>query len=169
MTKFGRNQYVISLVCKYMFVKRESKMSVLDGLKFVAAKRSTSVSPVVARRNKLLKKLFEQEQLVQAEITGKDFSPTKLKKVTDKDGNSSLVEVRKRVQNWSYTGDDGKLYVVVKYGSKPIEFSKGKQAIEVGDKNKLLKTLSVIKEAVAKGELDAQIEGVLGDIKRIKS
>jgi len=152
-----------------MLVKWERKMGVLDGLKFVAAKRSTSVSPVVARRNKLLKKLFEQEQLVQAEIAGNDYSPTKLKKITDKEGNSSVVEVKKRVRNWSYTGDDGKLYVVVKYGSKPIEFSKGKQAIEVGDKNGLLKVLSVIKAAVAEGELDAQIEGALGDTKRRKA
>jgi len=144
-------------------------MSVLDGLKFVAAKRSTSVSPVVARRNKLLKKLFEQEQLVQAEIAGKDFSPTKLKRVTDKEGSSSLLEVRKRVRNWSYTGDDGKLYVVVKYGSKPIEFSKGKQAIEVGDKNGLLKVLSVIKEAVAQGELDGQIEAIASAPKQVLS
>lgn len=140
-------------------------MSVLNELKFVAAKRTTSVSPVVARRNKLLKKLYEQEAVVKAELEGTTYKPVKLKTVKDADGNSKTVEVAKRVKRWAYTGEDGKLYFVVFYGSKLIEFAKGKQAIEVGDVVGLLNTIAVIKQAVAAGELDAQIESVAGAIK----
>ena len=140
-------------------------MSALDRLKFVAAKRNTAVSPVVARRNKLLKKLFEQECVVKAEMEGATYNPVKLKTVTDGEGNSKTVEVAKRVKRWSYTGEDGKLYLVVYYGNKLIEFGKGKQAIEVGDAAGLLSTLGVIKAAVAAGELDTQIESVAGAVK----
>lgn len=140
-------------------------MSVLNELKFVAAKRNTYASPVVTRRNKLLNKLFEQEAVVKAEIEGTTYKPVKLKTVKDEDGNSKTVEVAKRVKRWAYTGEDGKLYLVVFYGNKLIEFAKGKQAIEVGDAAGLLNTIAVIKQAVAVGELDAQIESVAGSIK----
>lgn len=140
-------------------------MSALDGLKFVAAKHNTAMSPVVARRNKLLKKLFEQESVVKAEMKGTNYNPVKLKAVTDGEGNSKTVEVAKRVKRWSYTGDDGKLYLVVYYGNKLIEFSKGKQAIEVGDAAGLLSKLGVIKTAVAAGELDTQIDSVAGAVR----
>ena len=140
-------------------------MSVLNELKFVAAKRNTSASPVVVRRNKLLNKLFEQEAVVKAEIEGATYKPVKLKTVKDENGNSKTVEVAKRVKRWAYTGEDSKMYFVVFYGNKLIEFAKGKQAIEVGDAAGLLSTIAVIKEAVAAGELDAQIESVAGAIK----
>lgn len=140
-------------------------MSVLNELKFVAAKRNTSVSPVVARRNKLLKKLHEQESVAKAELEGCAYKATKLKTVVDADGNSRTVEVAKRVKRWAYTGEDGKLYLVVFYGNKLIEFAKGKQAIEVGDVSGLLNTLALVKSAVAAGELDTQIESVAGAIK----
>lgn len=140
-------------------------MSALNELKFVAAKRNTSVSPIVTRRNKLLKKLFEQEAVVKAELEGTTYKPVKLKTVKNADGTSSTIEVTKRVKRWAYTGEDGKLYLVVFYGNKLIEFAKGKQAIEVGDVAGLLNTLAVIKEAVAAGELDAQIESVAGAVK----
>jgi hypothetical protein len=43
-------------------------MSVLNELKFVAAKRNTYASPVVTRRNKLLNKLFEQEAVGECQM-----------------------------------------------------------------------------------------------------
>lgn len=140
-------------------------MGALDNLKFATVKRSATLSPVVARRNKLLKKLFEQEAIAQAVLNGTPYAATKLKTVKDLDGNSRVVEVNKRVRNWSYTGDDGKLYLVVRYGNKMIEFAKGKQAIEVGDTAGLLKTLSIIKTAVSEGELDTQISNLVGVVR----
>lgn len=140
-------------------------MSVLNELKFVAAKRSTSHSPIVTRRNKLLKKLFEQEAVVKAELEGTTYKPVKQKTVKNADGTSNTIEVAKRVKRWAYTGDDGKVYFVVFYGNKLIEFAKGKQAIEVGDVSGLLNAIAVIKAAVVAGELDTQIESVAGAVK----
>ena len=140
-------------------------MGALEGLKFVVAKRTIGVPLAVVRRNKLINKLAEQEAVAQSELGGGSYRATKLRRVKDADGNTKTVEVAKRVRRWSYTGEDGKLYLVVKYGNKQIAFEKGKEAILVGDLNGLLNTLAVLKTAVAAGELDAQIESVTCAIK----
>lgn len=140
-------------------------MSALNSLKFVVAKRPTSLPAIVSKRNKLIANLSEQEAIAKAGIDGVAYSATRSKKVVDAEGNTKVVEVGKRVRRWAYTGEDGKLYLTVRYGSKLIEFAKGKQAIEVVDATGLLKTLSVLKAAVAAGELDNQIEDVAGVIK----
>ncbi len=137
-------------------------MSALNSLKLVVAKRPTSLPAIVSKRNKLIANLVEQEAIAKAAIDGVAYSATRSKKVVDAEGNTKVVEVGKRVRRWAYTGEDGKLYFTVRYGSKLIEFAKGKQAIEVGDVAGLLNTLSVLKTAVAAGELDGQIEAVAG-------
>ena len=43
------------------------------------------------------------------------------------------------------------------YGSKPIEFAKGKNAIELSSASEIAPTLSMISDAVMNGELDAAI------------
>jgi hypothetical protein len=135
-------------------------MSALNSLKFVVAKRPTSLPPIVTKRNKLIANLAEQEAIAKAGIDGVAYSATKSKKVVDAEGNTKVLEVSKRVRRWTYTGVDGKLYLTVRYGSKLMEFAKGKQAIEVGDAAGLLKTLAVLKTAVGAGELDVQINTV---------
>lgn len=135
-------------------------MSALDKLKLVTAKRPASLPPALVRRNKLIVKLAEQAAIVQAAIKGEQYSSTRYKKVIDNDGNTNTVEVEKRVKRWTYVGDDGKLYLTVRYGNKLIELAKNKQAIEVGDNVGLLKTIDVLKQAVENGELDTQIASV---------
>ena len=103
---------------------------------------------------------------MKASIDGIAYSATRSKKVVDAEGNAKVLEVGKRVRRWAYTGEDGKLYLTVRYGNKLIEFAKGKQAIEVGDAVGLLQTLSVLKTAVAAGELDMQIEAAVGLAKK---
>jgi hypothetical protein len=46
----------------------------------------------------------------------------------------------------------------VRYGSKPLEFSKGKNAIEVGSEAEVADTLRMVQETAELGELDALIE-----------
>ena len=82
-------------------------MGVLEGLKFVVAKHSIGVPQVVVRRNKLIKKLAEQEAVAQAELGGGTYNVTKLRIVKDAEGNTKTVEVAKRVRRWSYVGEDG--------------------------------------------------------------
>ena len=51
--------------------------------------------------------------------------------MTDEQGKQNKVEVAKRVKRWWTASVDGKINLIVRYGSKPLEFPKGKNAIEL--------------------------------------
>jgi hypothetical protein len=55
--------------------------------------------------------------------------------------------------------------VSVRYGSKVLELTKGKTAIEVADSQDLIKMLETVKAAVLAGELDTQIEAASGALR----
>ena len=134
-------------------------MTGLAALKLVAAKKATHIAPVQQRRNKLAKRLWEQAQLARALETGSNFAPIQNKTVWDKvSGERKQVEARKRIKQWWFVADNGKLALSVHYGNKVLELAKGKWAIEVATDADLAPTLDAIKQAVLAGELDAQIE-----------
>ena len=141
-------------------------MSALAQLKLIAAKRPTQLSPVSQRRNKVAKRIHEQIQLATAKSEGKTYAPTKQRTVTDADtGESKVIQVPKRLKEWWFVTDAGKLCVSLKYGQKTVEISKGKGAIELAHANDLVATLETLKAAVLGGELDAQLEAVSGAVK----
>ena len=125
-------------------------MTVLDTLNFVAFKQLHNNNPIAVRRRKLIAKIDEQIQLA----TNTDFTPTQHKWVTDEHGNQKRIEVPKRVERWWATSEDGKINLVVRYGSKPLEFAKGKNAIELENEAVVADTLREIRAAVEMGELD---------------
>lgn len=133
-------------------------MSALAKLKLVNGKRSRTVSPIVHRRNKLISKIAEQIELATAQKEGRLYAPKKLKTVTNSDtGERRIIETTKRVKEWFWTADSGKINFSVRYGSKVIELAKGKNAVEVSNTDELIGTLSLLKEAVTAGELDEAI------------
>lgn len=78
--------------------------------------------------------------------------------VTDEHGNQRKVEVAKRVKRWRTASVDGKLDVVVCYGSIPLKFAKGKNAIELAIEAEVADALAKVREAAELGELDALID-----------
>ena len=78
--------------------------------------------------------------------------------VTDEHGNQRKVEVAKRVKRWWTASVDGKINIVVRYGNKPLEFAKGKNAIELATEAEVADVLAKVREATELGELDALIE-----------
>ena len=74
------------------------------------------------------------------------------------DGNQKKVEVAKRVKHWWTASVDGKINLVVRYGSKPLEFAKGKNAIGLTSEAEVADALRKVREAAELGELDALIE-----------
>jgi hypothetical protein len=133
-------------------------MSTLNALKLSTAKKSLNTTPVVHRRNKLGKKLWEQIQLAQAHLAGKQFTTTRFQTVRDEDGVRRSVEVPKRVRAWWWNSDNGKISLNVRYGARVVELAKGKSTIEVAAPTDLIPTLELIKKAVEDGELDKEIE-----------
>ena len=141
-------------------------MTKLFDLKIIAAKRPTQLSPAVQRRNKVAKRIAEQIELATAAQDGKSYAPTKQRKVTDAEtGDSKIIQVPKRIKPWWFVADNGKLCVQLRFGAKVVEFAKGKGAIEVASATELVTTLTVLRDAVMSGELDAQIETVSGAVK----
>ena len=141
-------------------------MSTLDRLKLSTAKKPAHIPTVVFRRNKLSSKLWEQIQLAKSQIDGTTFAVKKFRTVKDKEtGLRKSVEVNKRLREWWFKNEQGKVCVSVKYGTKVIELAKGKHSVEVSSADELVKALSTIKQAVEAGELDNQIELASGALK----
>ena len=133
-------------------------MSTLDGLKLSTAKKPAHIPAVVFRLNKLSNKLWEQIQLAKSQIDGTTFAVKKFRTVKDKEtGLRKSVEVNKRLREWWFKNEQGKVCVSIKYGSQLIELAKGKHSVECDTAQGLIKALEQIKTAVEQGELDTQI------------
>ena len=140
-------------------------MSALAKLKLVSVAAGQK-SPTVLRRNKLTGKIGDQIAYAKAANAGELYAAKRLKSVTDEEtGERKQVEISKRVKPWWFTAPSGKLVLALRYGAKPIEIVKGKNAIEVSGMDDLIATLEVIKDAVQAGELDTQIEQVSGALR----
>ena len=141
-------------------------MGVLDALSFVAAKKQVRNNPQQQRRNKLAAKIDEQIKFAQAKMEGTTYAPKRLKSLINRDsGERTLIETTKRVKEWWFVGENGKLLLAIRYGAKLIEFGKNKNAVEVADLAAVTEALTVIKQAVLAGELDAQIEAASGALR----
>ena len=136
-------------------------MSVLNNFKLVDVKRNNQLSPMQHRRNKLIKKLWEQMEFVKAKQQGEIYAPKRLRTVTNKvTGERATVEMATRIRPWYWTTDSGKVCLSIHYGAKVIALAKGMTAIELANETEVLPTLEKIKAAVEAGELDGQIEAV---------
>ncbi len=142
-------------------------MSTLTALKLVSSKRNRTLSPIVQRRNKLASKIHEQLELCEAQRKGELYAPRRLRTVKNKyTGERTTVEAVKRVKEWFWINEAGKLNLAVRYGSKVLTLnSKGANAIELTTGDELIAVLAKLKEAVLAGELDAQIEAASGALR----
>lgn len=140
-------------------------MSTLNDLKLVSASKPGKLPAIVQRRNKLSNKIWEQIQLAKAKDLGQTYAPMKQKRFKDIEGNTKYIEAPKRIKPWWFTANDGMVCLNIRYGTKIIEFAKGKTAVEVPNPKELIKALEIIKGAVEAGELDQQIELASGALK----
>lgn len=133
-------------------------MATLSTLKLSTAVKPRNIPAVQLRRNKISDRLWEQIQLATAQQTGTEFAPVRTRSYKDTEtGVRKQITAAKRVKQWWFTAENGKLIVNVRYGTRLIELAKGKTAVEVASTADLVPTLELIKQAVEAGELDAQI------------
>jgi len=141
-------------------------MSSLNTLKFVSAKKPTQLAPIEIRRRKLSSKLWSQIQLANALNNGESYTEKKFRTLKDRHtGETRSVEVMKRIRQMWFVSENGKVCVQIKYGSKILEFSKGKNAIEVSSGEELITALNTLKTAVESGELDSQLNLAADSVK----
>lgn len=141
-------------------------MGALEQLTLVSEKKQLRLNPQQHRRNKLATKIEEQIKLAEAKLNGTKYQPTKRKTVINQQtGEMSSFETTKRVKEWWWMGENGKLLLSIRYGSKLIELGKNKNAVQVADLSALVDALTVIKQAVLNGELDTQIDAASGALR----
>ena len=138
-------------------------MTVLSNFKLVVGKKHLTVSPVIHRRNKLVAKLHEQIELCEAKKAGNTYAPKHLKTYTNKQtGERMTVEAVKRVKEWFWVSDSGKINLAIKYGAKTLMLNKKTKAncIELTNGDELISTLKALKTEVLNGALDEAIDEV---------
>lgn len=123
-------------------------MAVLKSLSFTAIPK-TAGNPILHRRDKLIERLEDQKLLLN--------DPSHVRTVqrwVKVDGEKQPVEKKQRVSPWWRTDFNGQYVMSIKFGSKPVEFEKGKAGIAAPTKEKLLGVIDTLIAAVRAGELD---------------
>ena len=129
-------------------------MPILKNLSFTSVP-ARSHDPVAARRTKLVERLEEQKQL----LANASYVRT-IQRWTGKGDERRQVEKQQRVRPWWRADGAGHLVFSVFYGTKPIEFEKGKAGIAVASKDKLPALIDALVGAARAGELDALMVAV---------
>ena len=111
--------------------------------------RSSTTTSIQIRRANFVSKLEEQKQLL------KDPSHIRTtQRWTKVDGERQATTKQQAVRPWWKTDPSGQVIMSMKFGSKPIEFEKGKAGIVVDSKEKLPAVIDALIAAVRAGELD---------------
>ena len=131
--------------------------SLLSNLKLSA--RPTKGTDIVSKRKeRLLKRLDEQRLLAQGLIDNMPVTIYKEKWITNADtGQKEIKRISRKTPKWFFQSN-GTWFWEIRIGTTKIELAKNCNAIEVGDKEKLIDALNTIYEAIKAGELDKQIE-----------
>ena len=123
-------------------------MPVLKSLTFTAVP-ARSQDPSAHRRDKLVARLEEQRLLMQ--------NPAYVRvaqRWVGKGDDRRQVEKQQRVRPWWRVDAAGNIVMSVFYGTKPIEFEKGKAGIAVASKDKVPALIDALIDAAKAGELD---------------
>ena len=140
--------------------------TILSSLKIVQAKRQSAIDPLMLRRNKLLRKLEDQINAAKALSKGESFLVKRVRNITDKQTSEiRAVEVFRKIRQWWFVADSGKVVIQLKYGSKVIDIAKGKNSVEVSNGAELIAVLETLKSACELGELDQQISSAADAVK----
>ena len=140
--------------------------TILSSLKIVQAKRQSAIDPLMLRRNKLLRKLEDQINAAKALSKGESFSVKRVRNITDKQTSEiRAVEVFRKIRQWWFVADSGKVVIQLKYGSKVIDIAKGKNSVEVSNGAELIAVLETLRSACELGELDQQISSAADAVK----
>jgi hypothetical protein len=131
-------------------------MTALAKLNFKSVKRSTTRDPVIARRDKLISALEEQQLVHAAALKGEDYHVEKTKWMTNEVGERVAVKTHRRVRPWFFAQDGG-WYVQCRYGARVIAVDGTNNAVFVKSLKDVGDVLAVLLSATKAGELDAAI------------
>jgi hypothetical protein len=113
-----------------------------QALVLVPILKPKTIDPVVQRRNRILKSIKRQKQLVEMFKIGE-----------------------KTHRAWFWMNEGGQILLHIKYGKVTLELSKGKFAVQCSSMDDVTHNLGVIETLICKGEFDAMLGKVSQDIR----
>ena len=127
--------------------------TLLSSLKAIARPEIVK-SPVLAKRMKLIERLEEQLAMVNAKLANQPFSFIREKTITDPTtGEKHCKQIPRKVRQWFFD-DAGHFYFEVRFAGKTFEVETGKPTLDVGELTNLPALITLLIQAVEKGELD---------------
>jgi hypothetical protein len=115
---------------------------VIMELKFVAAKKPETISTAVQRRQRLVRRLDQQINLIKSAV------------------DSMLPRA-----SWLWMDEKGAYFLPIKYGRNPIELKKGMYAVQCATIEEAGQALAAVREMVLNGEMDEQLTKASKDIR----
>jgi hypothetical protein len=131
-------------------------MTALAKLNFKSVKRSTARDPIMARRDKLIAGLEEQQLVHAAALNRDDYQVEKTKWMNNEVGERVAVKTQRRVRPWFFEQDGG-WYVQCRYGARVIAADGTNNAVFVKTLKDVGDVLAVFLAATKAGELDTAI------------
>ena len=135
-------------------------MGHLDTLNIVAKPNMRPVTAEEQKRHKLIIKLQEQLNMIEAELNGTSYKRMKWVTSPNIHGEPERIQRPVRVKQWWMRDRTGNVVFAVKYGAKPIHISKDKSAIQVNSTADLPAVINTLIRAVDAGELDVQLSDI---------
>ena len=142
-------------------------MTHLAKLTFKSVTRSTARDPIIARREKLVAGLKEQQLVYAAALKGEDHRIERHKWMTNDRGERVLVKAMRHVRPWFFEQGEG-WYVQCRYGARVIAADGTNNAVFVKALKGVGAVLDAFAAAAAAGELDAAIAKTAERKPRIK-
>ncbi|MGJ8606299.1 MAG: hypothetical protein ACSHXH_19475 [Marivita sp.] len=142
-------------------------MTALAKLNFKSVTRSTQRDPVLARRDKLVAGLKEQQLVYAAALKGEDHRVEKSRWVNNEQGERVLVKTNRRVRPWFFEQDGG-WYVQCRYGARVIAADGTNNAVFVKTLKDVGAVMDLFLTAARAGELDTAIAKTAERKPRIK-
>jgi len=143
-------------------------MSILASLTLSdTAKRSVSDDPVTNLRNKMLVALDHQINAFNADQQNQPYFTytEKWQLVDEATGRKERVKVQHPIRKMWFSDAGGRILLELRFANKAVQVG-GKSSVVVGTLDKLVPTLQTVRKAVAAGELDAVLQGVVESRKK---
>jgi len=131
-------------------------MTSLKTLTFKTIERNRRASEIIARRQKLIVKLEEQQKVLEHHMKGEQYVVTGPKWMRNNHGERVLVQKQRVIRPWFFERDGG-YYLQVKYGTRILSVDRVHNAIFVEAISDLNRVLTELITAAEAGELDAAI------------
>ena len=138
-------------------------MAVLSKLKTSTKSKSNAGETSQQRLRRMLReKLFEQLELVEAELKGEQLRKTTIKYVPNKlTGEIVKQEVPRKLRKWYWLDQDGAACMKLLYGNIAIQFDGANTTFEAKSLPELPAAINLLLEAVEAGELDQALANAM--------